>query len=218
MPVGINPPQQFASGARTGPPRSCPAAMQGFEMTVLILSAPDHGTFAYFLLRRLRGGRSDVHGAKRDGRSSGAELRLSRGGAEFRHRGRDLDGAWPTRTGGARRPGAPDSLIVARERPPHICACGMRDHHRRVGVPSRRELSSRMIVVVRRRSPRFSGSLRGHSAPRRVPAVVGWLDGDRPGTSGILLIFSIFRPREIYYPAIHHFVPLLIGIALLRNR
>ena len=32
---------------------------------------------------------------------------------------------------------------------------------------------------------------------------------------GWLLIMLIIRPRDIYYPVLHHVAPLLIGIALL---
>ena len=49
-----------------------------------------------------------------------------------------------------------------------------------------------------------------------LPSWVGWAAISWNIT--ILAIFSILRPREVYYPALHHFVPLLIGIALLRSR
>ncbi len=32
--------------------------------------------------------------------------------------------------------------------------------------------------------------------------------------AGFLLIFIIARPREVYYPAIHFFAPLVIGLGL----
>lgn len=32
---------------------------------------------------------------------------------------------------------------------------------------------------------------------------------------GWLVIFAVFRPRDIYYPVLHHVAPLIIGIALL---
>jgi sterol desaturase/sphingolipid hydroxylase (fatty acid hydroxylase superfamily) len=48
-----------------------------------------------------------------------------------------------------------------------------------------------------------------------LPSWIGWTA--LIWNIALLLIFSIVRPREIYYPALHHFIPLLIGIALLRR-
>ncbi len=44
-------------------------------------------------------------------------------------------------------------------------------------------------------------------------AWVGWLT--IIWNVGLLLIFIIVRPREVYYPAIHFFAPLVIGLGLV---
>jgi len=45
-----------------------------------------------------------------------------------------------------------------------------------------------------------------------VAAWVGWVTIF--WNVGFLLIFIIVRPREVYYPAIHFFAPLVIGLGL----
>ncbi|MFN8511039.1 MAG: hypothetical protein U0232_12550 [Thermomicrobiales bacterium] len=35
---------------------------------------------------------------------------------------------------------------------------------------------------------------------------------------GWLIILPIITPADIYYPALHHPIPIVIGIALLRRR
>ena len=47
-----------------------------------------------------------------------------------------------------------------------------------------------------------------------VPTWVGWVT--LLWNLGYLLIILIFRPREVYYPAIHCLAPLIIGLALVR--
>ncbi len=46
-----------------------------------------------------------------------------------------------------------------------------------------------------------------------LPAWVGW--ATVLWNAGWLALLSILRPRDIYYPALHHVAPLVIGIALL---
>lgn len=48
---------------------------------------------------------------------------------------------------------------------------------------------------------------------RLTAAWIGWLT--IIWNAGFLLIFIIARPREVYYPAIHFFAPLVIGLGLV---
>jgi hypothetical protein len=34
---------------------------------------------------------------------------------------------------------------------------------------------------------------------------------------GALVVLSLFSPKDMYYPALHHVAPLIIGIALLQR-
>jgi hypothetical protein len=49
-----------------------------------------------------------------------------------------------------------------------------------------------------------------------VPAWAGW--ATIVWNLGWLAAFTVIRPHDIYYPALHHVAPLIIGIALLASR
>jgi hypothetical protein len=51
---------------------------------------------------------------------------------------------------------------------------------------------------------------------RLVAGWVGW--ATIIWNLGWLLVMFIVRPRDIYYPVLHHVAPLIIGIAFLTQR